>query len=168
MRTTQRVVASIVAASGLVALVGVILMSRLGPCGGEWDGQSRLSEVLFGFGTDFARGWALLLVALAAAVGSAIAALVIGASLDVRRGISVTAVLVAVVAAAAVVGLAIGNVLIRCEAIATEQTRVSLVPMGIAALVGAVPGYLVALGIATIAARRSGRVSLRRPEEESR
>ncbi len=155
VRTTQRVVASIATAGGLVALVGVILFSRLEPCGGAWDWQARLSEVLFGFGTDFARGWALLLVALAAAVGCAIAAVVIGASLDVRHGIAATAILVAVVAAAAVVGLAIGNVLIGCETIVTEQARVSLVPMGVAALAGAVPGYLIGLGVASIVARRS-------------
>ena len=156
MQRTQRVVASIATAGGLVALVGVILISRLEPCGGEWDWRSGLSEALFGI-IDFARGWALVSVAFAAAVGCAIAALVIGASLDIRHGIAATAVLVTVVTAAAVLGVAIGTILRGCETIVARETRDWLKAMGVAALVGAVPGYLIGLGVATIAARRRRR-----------
>lgn len=153
MRMMSRVVASIAAASGLAALVGVILVSRLDPCTADWDWQTRLSELLFSF--DLARGWALLSVALAAAVGCAIAALVIGASLDVRHGIAATVILIACVTGAAVAGVALGTVLRGCEPIVAGEIRDALVPVGIAALVGAVPGYLVGLAIAAARSHRS-------------
>lgn len=166
VRMTSRVVASIAAASGLVALVGVILFSRLDPCGAYWDWQARLSEVFFGFWIDWERGWALLSVALAAAVGCAIVALVIGARLDVRRGIIATAVLVMVVTTSAVVGVAIGTFLRGCEPIVAREVRDALMPMGIASLAGAAPGYLIGLAVATLVSRRSRSASMPLPQQE--
>jgi hypothetical protein len=154
MRTTRLVAASIAAASGVVALVGVFLSTRLGRCGRAGDPLSELAEVLTGFWIDWERGWALLSVAAVAAVGCAIVALAIGASLSVRPGIAATAVLVVAVTAAAVVGLAVGTVLRGCETIVAREVRDALVPMGVASLVGAAPGFLAGLGVAALVTRR--------------
>ena len=155
MRTMQRVVVSIAAASGLVAVVGVILTSRLERCDVEWEWRSALAQLFFPVPFLEFDPVASLSVALAATIGCAVAALVIGASLDVRRGIASTAILVAAVTTAAMVGSALGLALIGCETMVTGNIRTWLLLMGVASLVGAVLGYLVGLGVATIVARRS-------------
>jgi hypothetical protein len=150
MPATRRVTASVVIVGGVVALAAIILTAQVERCR---DGSGWLSQVAEAL-PDFDRAWALLALALAAAISCGIAGLVIGVSTDVRHGIVATTGLVAIATGAALLGRAVGSAVAGCEVGSADEVGDLVIPIGVASLAGAVVGCAIGLAVATIIPRR--------------